>query len=333
MGEGHHSHAGQPHAEAVALQHAGQRAAGATAYVTLEPCSHWGRTPPCADALIRAGVSRVVTAVLDPDPRVSGAGLDRLRQSGIDITVGVLERDARLLNEAYFHFQAAGTPFVTLKSAMTLDGKIATRSGDSRWVTGQPARAHAHRIRAKSGAVLVGIGTVLADDPRLTARLDPPPPRQPLRVIVDSMLRTPPCCEAVRVAREQPCDSPLLIATTDAADEERERLLTADGVEVLRTATAMDGRVDLAQLLRILGQRRITSVLVDGGGQLHAAFVSARLAHKALFYLAPKIVGGRDALTPVEGDGVALMSEAAPLHRSTVRTVGEDILIEAYFVE
>jgi diaminohydroxyphosphoribosylaminopyrimidine deaminase/5-amino-6-(5-phosphoribosylamino)uracil reductase len=331
VGEGYHRYAGQPHAEVEGLAAAGENAAGATAYVSLEPCSHWGRTPPCADALIAARVARVVSAIEDPNPRVSGSGLRKLREAGVEVAAGVLEREARLRNEAFLHFHATGRPFITIKSAATLDGKIATRTGDSKWVTGEPARRYAHRLRAQSGAVLVGIGTVLADDPKLTARLQPMPPRQPLRIILDSRLRIPPNSNAVRVARENPAHMPLMIVCAEAADSTPERELASDGVEILRLPCDEAGRVDLHALVDVLADRGIISVLVDGGGSVNAAFISALLAQKALFFIAPKIVGGLSAPTPVEGEGIALMSEAAQMERAAVRRLGEDLLIEAYF--
>ena len=331
VGEAYHSFAGQPHAEVAALRKAGDAAAGATAYITLEPCSHWGRTPPCAEALIGARVARVVAAIEDPNPRVAGSGLQRLRDAGIQVTTGVLESEARRQNEAFFHFHTTGHPFITLKSAATLDGKIATRSRDSRWVTGASARRHAHRLRAQSGAVLVGIGTVLADDPRLTARLCPMPPRQPLRIILDSRLRTPPESRAVAIARENPEEMPLLIACTEGADPVRERALKSKGVEIVRFAGTDSSRVDLTALIWFLARREITSLLVDGGGEVNAAFVSAQLARKALFFIAPKICGGKDAPTAVEGPGIELMSEAIPLHHTSIRRLGPDFLIEGYF--
>ena len=331
VGEGYHGYAGQPHAEAVALARAGESAVGASAYVTLEPCAHWGRTPPCADALIRARIKRVVAALEDNDPRVSGEGLERLRKAGVQVETGVLAPEARRLNEAFFHFHATGTPFVTLKSASTLDGKTATRTGDSRWVTGEPARLFAHMVRARTGAVLVGVGTLLSDNPRLTSRLSPPPPRQPLRIIVDSRLRTPPTSNAVRAARSDPNYAPLLLATTEQADEGREAALKSDGVEVVRLPAEKNGRVELAALMRDLARRRIISVLVDGGGEINAAFIGAGLAHKALFFVAPKVAGGKDAPTSVEGAGIAAMADALTLTDISLRRLGADILIQGYF--
>ncbi len=359
VGEGWHPYAGQPHAEVFALRAAGAQAEGATAYVTLEPCSHFGRTPPCADALIAAKVRRVIVATPDNDPRVGGRGIAKLQAAGIEVVVGVLEAQARQVNEAFFHFHASlpnsadtlshedassprmrgwgayfplsGTPFVTLKAAMTLDGKIATRTGDSQWITGPRARRYVHRLRAQSGAVMVGIGTLLADDPQLTARLTGVAlPRQPLRIVVDSHLRTPPACAAVRLASAQ---TPLLIATLETADPIRERTLQQEGVEILRLPADTGGRVDLPALMQELARRKIISVLVEGGGELHAALLHARLAHKALFFIAPKLIGGKDAPTPLEGVGLDLMSEAIALRSLSVRHFGPDIMLEGRIVD
>ena len=332
VGEGYHPYAGQPHAEVFALRAAGEQARGGTAYVTLEPCCHWGRTPPCTEALKSAGVARVVAATTDNDPRVGGRGLEILRAAGIEVTVGVRETEARRVNEAFFYYHSAHMPFVTLKAAMTLDGKIATRTGDSRWITGPKARNYVHLLRAQSGAVMVGIGTLLADNARLDVRLDPPTPRQPLRIIVDSRLRTPTDAEAVLLT-EPPHSLPLLIATTEKADPERERkLLTPSrrgSLEILHLPAAQEGVVDLQALMRLLAERQIISVLAEGGGQLHAALLEAKLAQKALFFIAPKLVGGRNAPTPLEGEGIAAMQDAIALNTFTVRRFGPDIALEA----
>ncbi len=336
VGEGFHPAAGQPHAEVFALRDAGPAARGATAYVTLEPCCHWGRTPPCTLALIEAGVARVVAATQDANPRVGGKGLEALREAGIAVTIGVLEAEARRLNEAFFHFHTTGTPFLTLKAAMTLDGKIATASGDSKWITGPAARRYVHRLRAQSGAVMVGIGTLLADDARLTARLPRVTlPRQPLRIIVDSRLRTPPDSEAVRLTTESPAQQPLLIATTsEMSGEKRERAAALEraGAELACLPPTPDGRVDLACLYAQLAQREIISVLVEGGGELHAALLAAHLAQKALFFIAPKILGGREAPTPVEGRGRSRMADADTLDGLHVRRFRQDLAVEGYFL-
>ncbi len=336
VGEGWTQPVGQAHAEVMALRAAGEQARGATAYVTLEPCCHWGRTPPCTGALISAGVARVVAATTDRDPRVGGQGIVRLREAGIDVTVGVLEEEARESNAAFFHFHETGGPLVTLKAAMSLDGKIATRTGSSQWITGAEARQYVHRLRAQTGAIMVGINTLLADDARLTARLpDRPSPRQPLRIVVDSHLRTPVESSAVKLIRSMPetegVSAPLLIATTERVELEDERAaqLESAGAEVVRLPADSRGRVDLPALIALLAQRKIISLLVEGGGELSAALLEQRLAHRILFFIAPKLVGGRTAPTPLEGEGIAHMADATPLHALKVRMYGTDIAIEA----
>lgn len=326
VGEGWTQPVGQAHAEVMALRSAGERARGSTAYVTLEPCCHWGRTPPCTDALIAAGVARVIAATQDNDPRVGGKGLAILRDSGMAVSVGLLEPEARESNAAFFHFHATHTPFVTLKTAMTLDGKIATRTGHSQWITGARARQYVHKLRAQSGAVMVGIGTLLADDAQLTARTTGTPfPRQPLRIVVDSYLRTPPAAAVVQQASP---DTPLLIATTQSAEAERETKLCCPGVEILRLPSTSAGRVDLEALMRVLAEREIISVMVEGGGELNASLLQAGLAHNALFFIAPKLIGGRDAPTPIEGEGIATMTDSLLLGRLKVRRFGPDIALE-----
>jgi len=324
VGEGFHPYAGAPHAEIYALQAAGAQARGATAYVTLEPCSHFGRTPPCAPALLAAGVARVVAAVADPNPKVAGQGLALLRGAGVEVTVGVLEEAARRLNEAFFHYQRTGRPFVILKAAMTLDGKIATRTGDSRWITSERARRYVHRLRAQCGAVLCGIGTALADDPLLTARL-PGVPRQPLRVILDTHLRLPVTSRLAATAR----DVPTLIAAGKNAQKCRAMALESCGIVVKYLSTDANGRIALPELLDELGRREIVSVLVEGGSKVHASFLEGRHAHRLLWFLAPKLVGGRDAPTPVEGAGVADMADALSLSPFRVRRYGPDLLLES----
>ena len=327
IGQGFCPMAGQPHAEVFALRDAGLLAAGSTAFVTLEPHNYHGKTPPCTDALIREGVARVVVATLDTNPRIHGEGMKQLREAGIETLVGVLERDARRLNEAFFHFHERGAPFVTLKTAMTLDGKIATRTGHSQWVTSQKARDFAHGLRARSGAVMVGVNTLLADNPALTARLSPASPRQPLRIIVDSRLRTPPESQAVVLSNLQ---TPLLIATSLNANPENETLLKRSGVEVLRLPETSEGRVSLPALMNELVAREVISVLVDGGGELHAALLKEGIANKILFFIAPKIIGGTSSPTAVGGEGVSSMSDAYQVEGLKTKRFGPDILMEGY---
>jgi len=325
VGEGFHLAAGLPHAEVNALRQAGDLAAGATAYVTLEPCCHWGRTPPCADALISAGIERVVVAHLDPDPRVSGGGIDLLRRSGIHVDVGPMASEARRLNTHFLHFHLHHLPYTTLKAAMSLDGKTATSTGNSQWITGKRSREYVHKLRARSGAVMAGIGTVLADDPRLTARLTPKSPRQPLRIIVDSHLRTPPDCSAIQASSET---APLLIVTTDGVNfDAAARFEEHEGVEVLRLK-ARCGRVDLAAMMEILGERQIISVLVEGGAEINAALLAAGAANSVLFFVAPLLIGGRCAPGAIAGDGVPNISDAVRLRDVRIRRFGPDYAIE-----
>jgi diaminohydroxyphosphoribosylaminopyrimidine deaminase/5-amino-6-(5-phosphoribosylamino)uracil reductase len=324
VGEGFHAYAGAPHAEARALEAAGENARGSTAYVSLEPCVHFGKTPPCTQALIAAGVQRVVVAVMDPNPQVAGKGIAELEQAGVEVCIGVLEEAARQLNEAYFFFHRTGRPFVMLKVAMTLDGKIATHTGDSRWITEQKARHYVHRLRAQSGAVLCGSGTVLRDDPLLTARCRSIP-RQPLRVVLDSRLRIPPTAKIVQTAHE----SPVLLVTAPQADNTKAAALEASGVEIVRLPLGPDGHIALDALMEELSRRSITSVLVEGGGEIQAAFLASRHVQKLLWFIAPKLVGGQDAPSPIAGVGVATMAEAIRLSPLRVRRLGRDILLES----
>lgn len=324
VGRGHHPRAGEPHAEVFALREAGIQARGATLYVTLEPCVHWGRTPPCTEEIIRAGVRRVVAAMVDPDPRVRGQGLRRLADAGVETRVGVEEEEARRLNEAYVKHRTTGLPFVTAKWAMTLDGRMATRCGDSRWISGEGSRAIVHRYRATTDAILVGIGTVLRDDPWLTAR--PPVPRNPRRVVLDSRLRIPP---GARVLAQD--GTPVTVATTRRADPEARRRLEAGGVEVL-VLDGPDGRVSVPALLHELGRRDITSLLVEGGSTVHGSFMDLGLVDKVVVFIGPQIVGGAGP-PPVSGTGVALLAQAWRVSRSSVRQVEQDVMIEGYVMK
>ena len=323
VGAGWHRKAGTPHAEVHALAMAGDLAHGATAYVTLEPCSHHGRTGPCAEALVKAGVKRVVTAMLDPNPLVAGKGKAMLEAAGVEVTVGVLAEEARRLNEAYLKWVTEKLPFVTLKTAMTLDGKIATAAGKSQWITGEAARRRVHEMRDVADAIVVGIGTVLADDPSLTTRLADGTGRNPVRVIVDSRARTPLAAKVVQDGAAK-----TLVAVTRAAPEERCAALEAAGVEVVRAGEGE--RVDLAALMRLLAAREYTSVFVEGGGTLNFSLLAAGLVDKIHAFIAPKIVGGKDALTPVEGAGFAGLADAVVLTGLTAEQVAADILLTGY---
>jgi diaminohydroxyphosphoribosylaminopyrimidine deaminase/5-amino-6-(5-phosphoribosylamino)uracil reductase len=334
VGEGWHRAAGTPHAEVHALQAAGDEAKGSTLYVTLEPCSHHGRTPPCTDAVVTAGVERVVVAMLDPDGRVAGRGAERLREAGIAVDTGVLEQEARRVNEAYIVHRTLGRPFVTCKAAITLDGRTAAADGSSQWITGAEARRDVHRLRARSDAVVAGIGTVLADDPSLTVR-DVPlihPGRPPLRVVVDTRARTP-----LRAKVLLP-ETPTLVVTAAGADPGAVAQLQAAGADVLGISgprpgsdfgSDFGGRVPIPAMLAALGTRGIVSLLLEGGATLAGAFVAAGCVDRFVFYVAPKLLGAPGTHGAVEGWAAASMDAAASLEIESVRRFGDDLRIIA----
>ncbi|MGD1053763.1 MAG: bifunctional diaminohydroxyphosphoribosylaminopyrimidine deaminase/5-amino-6-(5-phosphoribosylamino)uracil reductase RibD [Candidatus Dormibacteria bacterium] len=326
VGRGRTAPAGGPHAEVTALREAGGAARGATLVVSLEPCCHRGRTPPCTEAVVAAGISRCVAALQDPNPLVSGEGLESLRRAGIEVTVGVEAEAARLLNEQYLRWVTAGLPFVTAKFAASLDGRIATASGESRWITGGGARRLGHLLRHRHDAVLVGVGTVLADDPELSARLEGRAARQPLRVVLDSRLSLPPG------ARVLGGGSGCLIATTDAASAPARRTLEAAGARVVAFTPAADGRVPLDAVLRLLAEEGRISVLVEGGSRVHGAVFDGELADRVVAVIAPRIVGGDAALSAVGGRGVTRLGDALPLTDLTVERAGEDVVVSGYCV-
>ena len=323
IAEGFHRAAGEAHAEIEALGAAGARARGATLYVTLEPCTHQGRTPPCVPAVLAAGVRRVVVATADPNPAVAGRGIATLRAAGIDVTVGVMEGAAGVLNRAFLTAMRLGRPHVTLKAAATLDGKIADAHGASQWITGGAARVEAHRLRSDADAILVGVGTVLADDPALTVRLDGPWPREPLRVVLDSKARTRPTAKLIHAGRA----AHAVIAVGAEAPEERVAALVATGARVLR-CPGPDGRVSPAGLLAALAALEVRGVLVEGGAEVAASFVEAGLVDRVAMFFAPRLLGGAKAPSILAGAGRAL-PDALALGPLSVRQVGDDVLIEA----
>lgn len=323
VGRGYHRRVGSAHAEVEALQDAGPQARGATLYVTLEPCHHHGRTPPCTAAVLAAGIGRVVIATRDPNPRVTGGGAEFLRTQGLRVEVGLLEQEARRLNEAFFKAVTTGLPLVIAKAACSLDGKIATRTGDARWITGEKARALGHRLRHQVDAILVGLGTVRADDPRLTTRL--PRGKDAIRVILDSRLRLP--LEAQVLTQKS--SAPTWVACTPAAPPENIRALEERGAEVLIVPGEGD-RVDLPGLLQILGQRQVQSLLVEGGAEVHGAFFDQGLVDKFYFFYAPKIIGGRRASGVLGGQGAARVQDALLARDLTIRRLGSDLLISGY---
>lgn len=324
ISEGYHRKCGEVHAERAALQRLGPgEAAGSTLYVTLEPCCHVGRQPPCTELIISSGVRRVVVGAVDPNPQVSCGGIEALRAAGIEVTVGVLQKECEEQNRFFMHYMKTGLPYVSMKYAMTLDGKIAARTGDSKWVTGTEARNHVQGLRKSHAAILVGIGTVLADDPLLTCRTDPA--ASPVRVICDNDLRLPSEARLVRTAQEVPtlviCDGRIFAA---AEKQNKKTQLEAAGVRVL----TQDGKVCLAEVLRQLAAAELDSVLIEGGGEIHGSVLVDRLADYAYVYLAPKLLGGRTAPGPVGGEGPELMEQALPLQDVRISKLGEDYLFE-----
>ncbi len=321
VAQGYHRYFGGDHAEVDAIKHAKEDVAGATMYVTLEPCTHFGKTPPCVDAIVRAKIRRVVIGTLDPFPEMQGKSLQILKEHGIETTVGVLEDDCRALNEVYLKYTSTGMPFVTVKFAQTLDGRIATAEGSSRWISSPPSRKIAHRLRARHDAILVGVGTVLADDPELTTRLVPG--RNPARVVLDSRLSIP--LEA-RVLKDQ-TSARTLVAATPAADAEKAAALARMGIEVLTAPPDSEGRVDVRKLLKMLAERQISSVLVEGGAATITSFLRAGLADRLVVFIAPKVLGtGTDSVGELN---ITDISKAIKLTYEKVYRSGEDILVEA----
>ncbi|MCF7978105.1 MAG: bifunctional diaminohydroxyphosphoribosylaminopyrimidine deaminase/5-amino-6-(5-phosphoribosylamino)uracil reductase RibD [Chromatiaceae bacterium] len=334
VGEGWHRRAGEPHAERLAIDAAGEAARGATAYVTLEPCCHHGRTPPCTDALLEAGVSRVVVGMEDPNPLVHGRGLERMRAGGVEVITGVLEDDCRALNPGFDKRMRLGLPFVRVKLAASLDGRTALANGESRWITSEAARTDVQWLRARSSAIVTGIGTLLADDPSLNVRLAPElipaldvgePVRQPLRVILDSALRLP------LAAKMLPLPGATLVATC-VQDARRIAAATCAGAEVWVGPPDASGRVDLQALMRYLAKREINEVLIESGPTLAGAVVQQRLVDELVLYLAPHLMGS-DARGLFQLGPLASMSERVPLDILDVRQIGTDLRLRARVAE
>ncbi len=325
VGEGYHHKAGEPHAEVNALAEAKHLAKGATAYVTLEPCAHYGRTGPCCVALARAGIKKVVVACTDPNPKVAGQGIEYLRLQGVEVVTGVCEKEALRLNERFFTWITKERPFITLKYAMTLDGKIATANADSKWITGEAARTFAHRLRRQHDAVLVGIGTVVADDPELTTRMVQG--KNPVRVVLDTKLRISLMATVLNPVAET------IIFTGMEADEDKANALNAlPNVEVVRLS-AEEGKLPIAKVVAALAERGITSLLVEGGSSVHGAFYDAGLADRVYAFVAPKIIGGKNALTAVGGEGSEFVAEGWLLEEVEVQKLGTDIMVTGLLPE
>lgn len=321
IGQGWHEKYGALHAERNALAACSESPEGATMYVTLEPCCHYGKQPPCVDAILEAKIGRVVVGSADINPRVSGKGIQILREHGISVTEHVLRAECDKLNEVFFHYIATKKPFVVIKYAMTMDGKIATYTGASKWITGEAARAHVQQQRHQYTAIMVGVGTVLADDPMLTCRI--PDGKQPIRIICDTRLRTSLTAQVVTSARQIPT-----ILATCCTDLEKRMAYEKAGCHVVM-ANEKEGHVDLGYLMEKLGQAQIDSILLEGGGMLNWAALESGIVQKVYTYIAPKLFGGQGAKTPIEGLGVKIPAEAFYLKNSRISQLGEDFLIES----
>ena len=325
VGAGFHKRAGGPHAEKIALSQAKEKARGATLYVTLEPCDHFGRTPPCTDALIASGIKKAYIGMIDPNPINNGKGIHRLNKHGIMTRSGILEKEAKAVNKPYIKYITRKMPYVTVKIAETLDGKIATRTGDSRWISSERSRRLVHRLRSRVDAILVGATTVAQDDPLLTVRLPGPSQhKDPIRVVIDSGLRTPIRSRIITTASR----APVIIATTGKAPRRRIARYTQKGAKVM-VVTARKGQVNLKELFRRLAERGVMHLLVEGGAETIASVLDEGLADRLIFFISPKIVGGRNSPTSVAGEGIAHMRNALIVKGMRVRRSGSDIMIEA----
>jgi len=321
---GAHLRCGGPHAEVAALAEGAERAVGGTVVVTLEPCAHQGRTPPCVDALLAAGVSRVVVGTRDPNPLVNGRGVETLRAAGVEVIEGVEEDACRALNRRFFHWAATGRPYVTLKMAMTLDGKLAARGGRSRWITSEASRREGYAMREERDALLVGVNTVLADDPRLVRHLGLNPNRHLTRVVLDTSLRTP---DDGALLETDPED--VVVFCLEGAAPERRRELERRGVTIVEVGDDGRGRCDLRQVLRWLGAHEVSSLLVEGGGEVHWSFLKEGLAHVVHAFVAPLVLGGREATPSVGGPGFPSPQEAVRLRFVDVRPLEGDLVLTA----
>lgn len=318
VGVGAHLKPGEAHAEVHALKMAGEKAKGATIYVTLEPCSHYGKTPPCADLIIEKGIKKVVIASVDPNPQVAGRGIEKLRAAGIEVEIGLLKEEATNLNKFFFHFMKKNIPFVTVKTATTLDGKIATVTGESKWITSEEARIDVHHLRHEHDAILVGVGTVLADNPSLTTRLKEGG-INPIRIILDTNLRTP--LDAKVVTDEE---APTWIFTTNRADEKKKRQLIDKGIRIFSLE-----RLEIKRILKVLGEEKIMSLFVEGGATVNGSFLKEKAINQLITYLAPKLVGGKIAPTSFTGEGIAQLADALELKMISIEKLGPDVKIVA----
>jgi diaminohydroxyphosphoribosylaminopyrimidine deaminase/5-amino-6-(5-phosphoribosylamino)uracil reductase len=322
---GYHQAYGFPHAEVNAIMNNKEKLDDSILYVNLEPCSHFGKTPPCAKAIIETGIKNVVIAMIDPNPKVQGNGVKMLKEAGINVILGVLEKEARKLNEIFITYITKNKPFVIMKSAMTLDGKIASVAGDSKWITGTGSRNYVHELRDRVSAIMVGIQTIIMDNPSLTTRLPHKEGKDPIRIIVDSKGRLPLDSQVLNKDN----NVRVILATTSQIESKKEQQLLEKGVTIIK-ADQVDGKVDLKQVIKKLYELGIDSVLIEGGGMLNASALTAGIVDKVILFIAPKIIGGKSAPTPVEGEGVNFISECLRLHDITIDRIEDDLVYEGY---
>lgn len=328
IGEGYHEFYGGPHAEINAFKNSTDDVKSATMYVTLEPCSHYGKTPPCVNAIIENRIKKVVVAMEDPNPLVAGRGIQILRDNGIEVEVGILEKEAKKLNEIFIKYITRKIPFCILKTAMTLDGKIASQIGDSKWITNEISRKYVHELRHMVSGIMVGIGTVFKDDPILTTRLENKKGYNPTRIIVDSKLRIPLNSKVL----DKNLEGNTIIATTELADKENINIIEEMGASVILTPIK-DERVDIHYLMKALGERKIDSVLLEGGSTLNYTALNEGIVDKVISFIAPKILGGSNAKTPVGGEGIKYVKDAISLHNIEILKFQDDIMIQGYIKE
>jgi diaminohydroxyphosphoribosylaminopyrimidine deaminase / 5-amino-6-(5-phosphoribosylamino)uracil reductase len=325
VGKGYHKKAGLSHAEVTAIHDAGDEARGATLYINLEPCVHFGKTPPCVDAVIKAGIRRVVVSMLDPNPAVNGRGVEALKKAGIEVKVGLLEEEARRLNEAFSVYMEQKRPFFTMKAAVSLDGKIATKTCDSKWISNEESRRYVNRLRSTTDGIMVGINTVISDNPLLIPKVMKPR-KYPIRIILDSKLRIPLSCDIVKTAEKYKT----WIFTSEDARVDKEAKLKLLGLEVIRVPKDDFGRVSLKRVCEELYERQIVNMLVEGGGEINSTLLREGLLDKVLLFYAPILIGGKNALSLIGGKGIDFLKDAYKVGIIAVKRFKEDIYVEGY---
>ena len=325
IGKGYHKKAGFPHAEIEAIRDAGEKAKGSRLYVNLEPCSHYGRTPPCSEAIIKSGIKDVIIGMKDPNPLVAGKGIRKLKKAGINIVHGIMGKECRAINEPYIKYIAKKLPYVTLKVAGSLDGKISTKTGESRWITGDQARNYVHKIRDEVDAVMVGINTVLRDDPMLTTRLKKKDLRHPVRIILDSRLKIPLTAKSVQLKNGQKT----IVATTAKASLRKKKILEKMGVGVL-LIKEKESKVDMMDLMKKLGKMEISNIMIEGGAEVNASALQSGIVDKVIFFIAPIIIGGANATSSIMGNGISLLKDAVSIKEAKIKKLGRDFMLEGY---